>query len=110
MWIYMMKVLFYQSVVLITILKICLIVSQKFSPVTIWQTPALIQLGPQMNDLTHISQLLKIFSSEAANSLVEDSLSYGLSYAASGLRYANSKNEKLQNVFLSIWSVKKKLK
>ena len=60
-----------------------------------------IQLGPQMNDLTHISQLLKIFSSEAANSLVEDSLSYGLSYAASGLRYANSKNEKLQNVFFS---------
>ncbi len=60
----------------------------------------LIPIDPNMTDLTNLSQLLKIYSSEAANSLVEDSLAFALSYAASGLRYANSRNEKLENVII----------
>lgn len=62
--------------------------------------------NPNMTDLTNLSQLLKIYSSEAANSLVEDSLAYALSYASAGLRYANSRNEKLENVHLMIFESK----
>eukprot|EP00331_Platyophrya_macrostoma_P017885 CAMPEP_0176471264 /NCGR_PEP_ID=MMETSP0127-20121128/41032_1 /TAXON_ID=938130 /ORGANISM="Platyophrya macrostoma, Strain WH" /LENGTH=556 /DNA_ID=CAMNT_0017865885 /DNA_START=137 /DNA_END=1807 /DNA_ORIENTATION=- len=46
-------------------------------------------------DYTNMSQLLKIYSSEAANSFVENSLDYASSYASSGLRKSAFVNEKL---------------
>jgi Zn-dependent M16 (insulinase) family peptidase len=51
--------------------------------------------NPNFADYSHMSNLLKIFSSEAANSFVEDSLGYALSYAAGGLRRGIQRTEKL---------------
>lgn len=52
-------------------------------------------------DYTNVSQLLKIFSSEAANSFVENSLDYASSYASAGLRKSAFINEKLAKVIKS---------
>jgi hypothetical protein len=49
-----------------------------------------------------MSNLLKIYSSEAANSFVEDSMKYALSYAAGGLRWGCQKTEKLKTVMIII--------
>jgi len=45
---------------------------------------------------------MKIHSSDAANSFMEDSLTYALSYAGGGLREAIRKTEKLQSVTNSL--------
>jgi len=55
-------------------------------------------IDPDFSDYTNISQLIKIYSSEAANNLVEDSLSYALSYAAGGFSIGSERTEKLQSV------------
>jgi Zn-dependent M16 (insulinase) family peptidase len=60
-------------------------------------------LDPDFSDYSHMSNLLKIYSSEAANSFVEDSMSYAMSYAAGGLRWGVQKTEKLQGV--NFWYV-----
>jgi Zn-dependent M16 (insulinase) family peptidase len=57
--------------------------------------------NPNFADYSHMSNLLKIYSSDAANSFVEDSLSYAMSYAEGGLRQGAHRTEKLdQNRFI----------
>lgn len=55
-------------------------------------------LDPNFREFEHIKNLLQMSSSEAANSFMEDSLTYAMSYAAGGLREALAKTEQLQNV------------
>ena len=59
-------------------------------------------LDANFADYSHMSNLLKIYSSEAANSFVEDSMKYALSYAAGGLRWGCQKTEKLKTVMIII--------
>lgn len=54
-------------------------------------------MGPDFRDIDNISKLLRIQSSEIANSFIEDSLSYALSYASSGISEMRYNNEKLTN-------------
>jgi len=54
-------------------------------------------LDPDFKDYEHFKNLLKIHSSDAANSFMEDSLTYAMSYASGGLREAIRKTEKLQS-------------
>ena len=52
-------------------------------------------LHADFNDYTNLSQLIKIHSSEAANSFVENSLDYALNYATSGFRESVRRSDKL---------------
>lgn len=58
-------------------------------------------LDPDFKDFKHFKNLLSMYSSDAANSFMEDSLTYALSYAAGGFREAVRKTEKLQSVNFS---------
>ena len=58
-------------------------------------------LDPNFREFDHIKNLLQMASSDAANSFMEDSLTYAMSYAAGGLREAITKTEQLQNALNS---------
>ena len=55
-------------------------------------------IDPDFTDYDHVRNLLKTQSADTANSLMEDSLTYALSYAGGGLREASKNIEKLQSV------------